>query len=217
VSGSVFRRVTVGRTAACVALLVCLGLAAASSAGAVTISGWVGGKAAVPTVITAAGSCPGTVITITGTGFVNDGGIVNVMIGGVPAGEITIGSDTTLFARTGAGATNGSVSVTTKAGSATSSTPATVYPCQSTAAAEAAPKIDAVTPQRAKAGTKLTLTGVGFVGTKSVTIGTEGLAYAIPSDNLMYVKVPKDVKPGLQTIVVTNNKGSAKVVFQAIG
>jgi len=216
-SGSVLSRVSLGRAAVCAAVLVALALAAARSAGAVTISGWVGGKAAVPTVITAAGTCPGTVITITGTGFVNEGGIVNVMIGGVPAGEITIGSDTQLFARTGSGATNGTVSVTTRAGTAVSSTPATVYPCQSTATAQEAPKIDAVTPQRAKGGKKLTLTGVGFVGTSSVKIGTEGLAYAIPSDNLMYVTVPKDLKAGLQTIVVTNNKGSSKVVFQKTG
>ena len=50
-------------------------LVAAGSAGAVTITSWVGGKAAVPQVVTAAGNCPGTVITINGTGFVNDGGI----------------------------------------------------------------------------------------------------------------------------------------------
>jgi IPT/TIG domain len=216
-SGRALARVSLGRTAVCLSLLVTLGLVAAGSAGAVTITGWVGGKAAVPTVVTAPGSCPGTVITISGTGFVADGGIVNVMIGGVQAGEITIGSDSTLFARVGAGATNGTVSVTTKAGTATSATPAVVYPCQSTAAATEAPKIDAVTPQRAKGGKKLTLSGIGFVGTSSVKIGSESMPYAIPSDNLMYVTVPKDAKNGLQTIVVTNNKGSAKVVFQKTG
>ena len=198
-------------------MLVALGLIVAGSAGAVTITGWVGGKAAVPQVVTAAGSCPGTVVTINGSGFVNDGGITGVSIGGVPAGEITIGSDSVLFARVGAGATNGSVSVSTRLGTATSSTPAVVYPCQSTAAATEAPKIDSVSPQRAKSGKKLTLSGIGFVGTTSVKIGTESLNYAIPSDNRMYVNVPADAKAGLLTIVVTNNKGSAKVVFQKTG
>jgi hypothetical protein len=198
-------------------VLVALGLIAAGSAGAVTISGWVGGKAAVPQVVTAAGNCPGTVVTINGSGFVNDGGITGVSIGGVPAGEITIGSDSVLFARVGANATNGSVSVSTRLGTATSSTPAVVYPCQSTAAATEPPKIDSVSPQRAKAGKKLTLSGIGFVGTTSVKIGTENLSYAIPSDNLMYAIVPADAKAGLLTIVVTNNKGSAKVVFQKTG
>jgi hypothetical protein len=183
----------------------------------VTISSWVGGKAAVPAVITAAGSCPGTVVTITGTGFINDGGILSVTIGGAPAGEIVVGTDTTLFARTGAGATNGPVVVTTKAGTATSSTSAVVWPCQSVGAATAAPTIDSVSPQRAKAGKKLTLAGNGFVGTSKVTVGGETAAYAIPSDNLLYVRVPSDTKAGLTTVLVTNNKGTAKVVFQKVG
>jgi len=210
-------RVSPVRTALCASLLVALGLIVAGSAGAVTITGWVGGKAAVPQVVTAAGSCPGTVVTINGTGFVNDGGITSVSIGGVPAGEVTIGSDSVVFARVGAGATNGSVVVSTRLGTATASTPAVVYPCQSTAAATAAPTIDSVSPQRAKGGKKLTLTGSGFVGTTSVRIGTDSPAYAIPSDNRMYVNVPADAKAGLLTIVVTNNKGSAKVVFQKTG
>jgi hypothetical protein len=205
------------RTAFCLSLLGALGLVVAGSAGAVTITSWFGGKAAVPAVVTAPGSCPGTVVTITGTGFVTDGGIVNVTIGGVPAGEIVVGTDTTLFARVGAGATSGPVVVTTKAGTATASPNAIVWPCQSPGAATAAAKIDSVTPQRAKGGKKLTLAGIGFVGTSSVTVGGTPAAYAIPSDNLMYVRVPADAKAGLTTIVVTNNKGSAKVVFQKIG
>ena len=215
-SGSASIRVFL-RTAFCLSLLGALGLVAAGSAGAVTITSWAGGKAAVPAVITAPGSCPGTVVTINGTGFVNDGGIVSVTIGGVPAGEIVVGSDTLLFARTGAGATSGPVVVTTKAGTATATPNAVVWPCQSTGAATAAAKIDSVTPQRAKGGKKLTLAGIGFVGTSSVTVGGTPAAYAIPSDNLMYVRVPADAKAGLTTIVVTNNKGSSKVVFQKIG
>jgi hypothetical protein len=205
------------RTAVCLSLLGALGLAVAASAGAVTISSWVGGKAAVPSVITAAGSCPGTVVTITGTGFINDGGIVSVTIGGVPAGEIVVGTDTTLFARTGAGATSGPIVVTTKAGTAKATPDAIVWPCQSVGAATAAPTIDSVSPQRAKAGKKLTLAGNGFVGTSKVTVGGETAAYAIPSDNLLYVRVPSDAKAGLTTVLVTNNKGTAKVVFQKVG
>jgi IPT/TIG domain len=205
------------RNALSISVVVALGLVAAGSAAAVTITGWVGGKATVPQVVTAAGTCPGTVITINGSGFVSDGGITNVMIGGVPAGEITIGSDSTLFARVGAGAQNGSVSVSTKLGTATSPTPAIVYPCQSTAVATEKPAILSVSPQRAKSGKKLTLTGSGFVGTTSVKVGTGTVSYAIPSDNRMYVNVPADVKAGLTTILVTTNKGTAKVVFQKTG
>ncbi len=205
------------RTAFCLSLLGALGLVVAGSAGAVTITSWFGGKAAVPQVVTAAGSCPGTVVNITGTGFINDGGIVSVTIGGVPAGEIVVGTDTTLFARVGVGATSGPVIVTTKAGTATATPNAVVWPCQATGVATVVPKIDSVSPQRAKGGKKLTLNGNGFVGTTSVTVGGTTAAYAIPSDLLMYVRVPADAKAGLTTVVVTNNKGSSKVVFQKIG
>jgi hypothetical protein len=198
-------------------MLVALGLVAAGSAGAVTITSWFGGKSAVPALVTAPGACPGTVVTINGTGFINDGGIVSVTIGGVPAGEIVVGTDSLLFARVGAGASSGPVVVATKAGTATATSNAVVWPCQATGAATIAPKIDSVTPQRAKSGKKLTLAGIGFVGTTSVKVGGETAAFAIPSDNLMYVRVPTDAKAGLTTIVITNNKGSGKVVFQKIG
>jgi hypothetical protein len=203
------------RIAACVSVLVAL--VAVGPAGAATITSWRGGSASVPQVVTAAGACPGTVITITGTGFVSDGGVTGVMIGNVPAGEIIPSTDTTLFARVGAGATNGPVSVTTRAGTVTASSPAIVTPCQAGGGATAKPDIVSVKPQRAKSGKKLTISGGGFVGTTSVTIEGAPASYAIPSDNLMYVTVPTSAKTGLDTIVVTNNMGSAKVVFQKTG
>jgi hypothetical protein len=199
------------RLALSVSLLVAVGLVAAGSAGAVTITGWVGGKAAVPQVVTAAGNCPGTVITINGTGFVSDGGITSVTIGGVPAGEVTIGSDSIMFARVGANASNGgSVTVTTRAGTATSNVPLIVYPCQSTGVAGEKPTVDSLSPKSAKAGAKLTLNGMGYVGTKTVTVGGEKANYSIPSDNLMYIRLPSDLKAGSQDIVIINNLGIVK-------
>jgi hypothetical protein len=210
VSGSASTRVSL-RTALCLLMLVAFGLVAAGSAGAVTISSWVGGKAAVPAVVTASSaSCPGTVIMITGSGFVSDGGIVSVTIGGVPASEIIVGSDQYLYARVGPGATSGPVVVTTKAGSAKATPDAIVWPCQATAAAAGKPVIQAVVPPKAKGGKKIRLLGSGFVGTTSVKVGGVTAAYAIPSDNLMYVIVPSDAKAGQLTIQVTNTAGTAK-------
>jgi hypothetical protein len=204
-------RMSLKRMALGLSLLVAVGLVAAGSAGAVTITSWVGGKASVPQVITAAGTCPGTVVTINGTGFVNDGGITGVSIGGVPAGEITIGSDTVLFARTGANANNGgAISVTTRAGTATSSVPVIVYPCQATAVAAQKPAVDSLSPKTAKAGGKLTLNGIGFVGIKTVLVGVEKANYSVPSDNLMYIRLPDDIKSGAVTIVITNTLGATK-------
>src|SRR4051812_14521195 len=195
-----------------VSLLVAVGLVAAGSAGAVTITSWVGGKAAVPQVVTASGNCPGTVIQIIGTGFVNDGGISGVTIAGVPASEVTIGSDTLLFARVGANAKDGgSVSVSTRAGSATATTPVIVYPCQSTGAAAVKPAIDSVSTKSIKAGGKLTLHGAGFVGLKSVTVGGANAQYAVPADNLMYIRIPASLKTGAAApIVLTNTLGTVQ-------
>jgi hypothetical protein len=198
------------KTAFCLSVLVALGLVATGSAGAVTISSWIGGKAAVPAVVTASGTCPGTVVMITGTGFVNDGGVVSVMIGGVPASEIVVGSDIYLYARVGKGATNGPLVVTTKAGSVTSTQTAIVWPCQSTGAAAVKPAVDSVAPTKVKAGKKLRLNGSGFVGLTSVKVGGETAAYAVPSDNLLYVRVPADAKAGSATIELTNTLGTVK-------
>jgi hypothetical protein len=198
------------RTGLCLSVLLALGLVAAASAGAVTITSWVGGKAAVPAVVTASdGECPGTVVMLTGTGFVNDGGIVSVTIGGVPASEITVGSDQYLYARVGPGAKTGPIVVTTRAGTATATPAAIVFPCQSTGTAAVKPTIASAAPKKAKGGKKLRLTGSGFVGTTSVTVGGIKALYAIPSDNLMYVIVPADAKTGQETIEVKNNLGSA--------
>jgi hypothetical protein len=191
-------------------VLAALGLLVASSAGAATITNWVGGKAATPQLITASGTCPGTVVMINGAGFVSDGGVTSVIIGGVPASEYVVGSDIAIYARVGVGAKNGSVTVNTKAGSVTSPVQAIVLPCQATAAAGIKPTIQTVVPLKAKPGKKVTLYGSGFVGASSVTVGGEKTAYAIPSDNLMYVIVPKDAKAGQLNIEITNNLGAAK-------
>jgi hypothetical protein len=217
VRGSASRRVSL-RTALCLSVLLALGLVAAGSAGAVTITSWVGGKAAVPAVVTASSaSCPGTMVMITGSGFVNDGGIVSVSIGGVPASEVVVGSDQYLYARVGAGATSGPVVVTTKAGTAKATPDAVVWPCQATAAAATKPAITSVTPLKAKGGKKVRLFGSGFVGTKSVTVGGSATAYAIPSDNVMYVIVPASAKAGQLSIQVTNSLGTAKSFVIKIG
>ena len=206
------------RTALSLSFAVAIGLVAAASAGAATITSWNGPKGTVPQIVTASSTnCPGSVITINGTGFAYDGGTVSVTIGGVPAEAVVVGSDIIMYARVGASAQSGPVVVTTAKGSVTASPNAVVVPCQSTGTAATKPVVDAVAPQRAKAGKKLTLIGTGFVGTTGVTVDGEQAAYAIPSDGIMYVRVPADAKAGLLTILVTNKLGSAKAVFQRIG
>jgi len=193
----------------CLAVLAALGLVVGGTAGAATITSWIGGKGATPAIVTAGGTaCPPTLITINGSGFVADGGIRGVTIGGVPASEIIVGSNIIMYARVGAGATNGPVVVTTPAGSVTASGNTNVVPCQSTAAAEGKPVITQTTP-KAKAGKKIQVFGSGFVGTTAVKVAGLTTNYAIPSDGVMYVIMPADAKVGAVTVSITNNKGTA--------
>jgi hypothetical protein len=197
------------RTAACLSALLALGAVASGSAGAVTITSWIGGKGATPDIVTAGGgACPGTMTTINGSGFVSEG-VTGVTIGGVPSSEVIVGSDIILYARVGPGATDGSVAVTTRSGTATATMKVNVVPCQSTATAATKPAIESLKPQKTKAGKKLTIHGSGFVGMTSVKVGGVSAAYAIPSDNLMYVTMPADAKAGQLAIILTNTLGKA--------
>jgi hypothetical protein len=200
----------------CLFVPVAVAVAGAGSAGAVTITSWQGGKGSVPMAVTAGGFCPATMTTIRGSGFVADGGIRSVMIGGAPASQIIVGSDSVLFARVATGAKNGPVSVTTARGTATASTQAEVIPCQSTGLAEGAPTIGTVT-HKVRPGKKFRLLGSGFIGTSAVKVNGLPAAYAIPSDGLMWVIMPADAKAGVATVTVTNNKGTAKVVTAVVG
>ena len=203
---STFRRTI--RTGLCVAVLVPVALIAVTSALAVTItsfSGTIGRASDLP-------YCYGSTITILGSGFVNDGGITGVTIGGVPAQNINVGSDSTMYALVGPGATSGTVVVTTKAGTATAPGQMLIYPCASGVPA-ALPTVSNA-PLKAKQGKKIELFGSGFIGTTAVTVGGVTATYAIPSDNNMYVVIPATAgngKNGMAKIALTNAKGTVTV------
>ena len=201
----------------CVSALAAIGALMASTAGAVTIASWRGGSASVPDVVTAQGNCPGTVLFITGAGFVTDGGPVSVTIGGVPSPQVIVGSDQYVYAVVGPTAQSGPVVVTTKAGSATApGGNAVVYPCQSTGVATDAPVIT-TSPSHATAGKRIKLVGANFVGTTGVTVGGAAVAYAIPSDGILYLVIPAGTKAGSTQIAVTNNKGTTKATVTVAG
>ena len=201
------RRRVIGTMLGVVALLT-LALVVESSASAVTITGFAGtiGRASdLP-------YCYGSTLTISGTGFVNDGGVLGVTIGGVPAQNIIVGSDSTLYALIGPGATTGTVSVTTKAGTATSTTQELIYPCAS-GSPSSLPTVSSA-PAKARDGSKIQLLGSGFIGITSVTVAGMTTRYAIPSDQNMYVIIPSTAgngKNGKATIALTNAKGTVNV------
>jgi hypothetical protein len=67
--------------------------------------------------------CPGGHVTITGTGFVSDGGVTAVTFGGgVNAVDVQVGSDNTINVMVPKGAKTGPITVTTRAGTASTQT-----------------------------------------------------------------------------------------------
>src|SRR4249919_1011253 len=91
------------RSAACVGALLPFVLLVAGSALAVTVTSAVNQDRNTISNGTASQDpyCSGTYVVITGTGFVSDGGVTSVMIANVPALNVRVGSNTTLYAQVG--------------------------------------------------------------------------------------------------------------------
>src|SRR5262249_13819452 len=117
------RRGTVLRTSLCLVVLVpVVGLAAASAlAATITSFAWYGSTPSGANRNTTLGApsatadlppyCVGTNVVINGSGFVSDGGVTGLTIGGVPARYFSVGADDTLYAGVGANAKTGPIVV----------------------------------------------------------------------------------------------------------
>jgi IPT/TIG domain len=230
------------RTSACIAVLTPFALLVAGSAYAVTITGAViqnsatsGAGTTANNVATAADDpyCSGTIFVISGTGFVGDsatpdpikGAVTGVSIGNVPAAWFKVGSDITLYAQVGAGATTGPIVVTTNAGSfTTDSLPGgrisqtansaqslmagvQIIPCVSKPTIVKA-AVTGIKPNPAKGGKNVEIFGSGFSGVTAVTVGGKAATFAVVQDQNIVVTVPKTAPNGKLTVVITNSAGS---------
>jgi hypothetical protein len=212
------RRGTVLRTSLCLVVLVpAVGLTAASAiAATITSFAWYGSTTSGANRNTTLGAtsatadsppyCVGTNIVINGSGFVSDGGVTGVTIGGVAARYFSVGADDTLYAGVGANAQTGPIAVTTKLGTATSPMNVNILPCS--LAAVARPIASTVTPAKAKSGKKVEVLGSGFIGTKSVTVGGVTTSFSIPSDYNLFLIMPKTAKNGPVAVVLTSAAGA---------
>jgi hypothetical protein len=200
-----FRRALVG------GIVAAAGLVVVGAAAPVTVSSFTptSGLALTP----ADGSlCPGGVIAITGTGFVEDGpaSSVSVAFNGVTSPSVSIGSNVTVFAVVPTEATTGPITVTTAAGSATSPTPFTVNLCpytNDTAAQVSVPVLNKVKPASGKVGTLVTITGTSLTGTFKVTFAGIKAKFAKTGPNVIVATVPPRAKTG--KITVSNPAGTA--------
>jgi hypothetical protein len=139
----------------------------------------------------------GTTVTISGAHFT---GATAVAFNGTPA-VFTVVSETEISATVPSGASSGPITVTTPAGSATSSTAFTVtVPGPS-------PTISSFTPSSGPVGTTVTISGEHITGATAVAFNGTPASFTIVSDTQIRATVPSGASSG--PITVTTPAGSA--------
>lgn len=137
----------------------------------------------------------GDTITVTGTQFT---GALAVKFNGVTAASFSVVDDTSITAKVPATATSGKITVTTAAGTATSSDTFYINP----------PTIGSFTPTNGDAGTFVTVSGTGLTGATSVKFnGIAAGSFAVYSDTSIAATVPVGATTG--PITVTTPAGTA--------
>ena len=142
----------------------------------------------------------GTVVTLTGTGFI---GATGVSFGGTAGTAVTVVSGTQITATSPAGTGTVDITVITPEGtSSTSSADQFTY--------QAAPTVTGVSPNHGVigGGTSVTLTGTGFLGATGVSFGvTPGTAVTVVSGTQITVTSPSGT--GTVHITVTTPEGTS--------
>lgn len=133
----------------------------------------------------------GAQVTINGSGFT---GATAVKFSGTAA-TFSVASDTQIKTTVPAGATSGTIAVTTPQGSATSATFLVL------------PTVSSFTPAKAKVGTSVTIAGSGFTGATAVKFNGKAATFAVNADNKITATVPSGATSG--TISVTTPSGTA--------
>ena len=140
---------------------------------------------------------PGTVVTITGKGFL---AATAVDIGGIPAASYSVVSSTEITAVVSPYDLTGQITVSNPVGSATSSGTFTFQ-------AVPPPTITGFAPPSGPVGTVVTVTGTGYSSTKAVTFSGNGQAFSVQSDTQLTFTMGAGTPSGPFT--VTTAAGSA--------
>jgi hypothetical protein len=208
------------RTVAGAAVVTAFALALAGSAFGVTITNFTPTTDFVPEE---SNNCVGTQITINGTGFVNDGGTPQVRFNGTAAVDVFVGSDAVIYARVPAGATPGTITITTPRGTATSTTAYNITPCAShggpanlgpvAVATPAKAVVTGFAPTKGKTGTTITISGNNLTGATAVRIGTTKLHFTAVSAKKITATVSAAVKTGKVSVTVPSGTIVTKASF----
>jgi hypothetical protein len=148
-----------------------------------------------------ANGMPGTTVTVTGTNFT---GATAVLLATVASTTFTVVSATSLTFIVPAGATSGTITITTPGGTASSGTNFTVI-----AVASTAPTITSFSPTSALPGTSITATGTNLGGGTKVTVnGLATSSSTFGTTSLTFI-IPTQTAAGLATIVLTSSGGTS--------
>lgn len=145
----------------------------------------------------------GTAVSITGANFT---GATGVSFNGAAA-SFSVVSDTQIAATVPAGATSGTIAVTTAAGSATSAETFTVT-------SPLGPVIGTVSPTSGGAGTSVTIRGSNFGGVNSVTFNGVSASFRLKGTSQITTTVPAGASSG--PLVVSSPNGTASVEFVVV-
>ena len=163
--------------------------------------------ALVPPAITSftpASGPAGTAVTLTGTGFT---GATAVKFNG-SASTFNVASDTSVTATVPAGATTGTLAVTTPYGTGTSTGAFTV---------QLPPGVTSFTPTSGPVGTMVTLTGTGFTGATAVKFNsTAASSFNVVSDTALTATVPAGATTGTLAVTTPNGTGTSTNSFNVL-
>jgi Subtilase family len=141
----------------------------------------------------------GTSVVITGTNFT---GTTVVSFNGIPATSFTVNSPTQITATVPAGATTGSIAVTTPNGTVSSVGLFTLT--------VPAPTVTGFSPNSGPVGTSVVIAGTNFTGTTALNFNGTAASFVVNSDTQISATVPVGASTG--AIAVTSPNGTATSV-----
>jgi N-acetylneuraminic acid mutarotase len=144
----------------------------------------------------------GSIVTVTGSGFT---GVTSAKVNGVGASFGYV-SDSQLKLQVPTGAASGTITVTTPAGSATSTTSLTVL--------SNPPTITSFSPTSGPVGTTVIINGANFTGATSVRFRTiEAASFIVLSDSQIQAVVPADARSGAIVVITPNGFNTSPTKF----
>jgi hypothetical protein len=138
----------------------------------------------------------GTSVDIQGSGFT---GTTSVKFNGAADASFAVNSSTDITAHVPSGASSGTISVTTPAGTSASATSFRVIPPP--------PAISSFSPTGGTVGTSVSITGTSFTGASEVTFNGTAASYTVNSPTSIAATVPTGATTG--PISVTTPGGTA--------